>query len=157
MKYFLSISSSVKCFSLFLSITFHQIHEVLVLFIVLHRINEVSFKKFFICFSFDITYYKQKGPILREELKILIKDMDALFCLLTDKIDAEVLDHAERLKVIGSMAVGYDHLELPAIKVKGIRVGYTPDVLTQATAELTVALLLATSRRLFDASRYLRR
>jgi len=82
--------------------------------------------------------------------------MDALFCLLTDKIDADVLDHAERLKVIGSMAVGYDHLELPAIKAKGIRVGYTPDVLTQATAELTVALLLSTSRRLFEASGHLR-
>ena len=110
-----------------------------------------------VCFSFEITYWKQRGPIVRDELKVLIKDMDALFCLLTDKIDADVLDHAERLKVIGSMAVGYDHLELPAIKAKGIRVGYTPDVLTQATAELTVALLLSTSRRLFEASGHLRR
>ena len=51
------------------------------------------------------------------------------------------------------MAVGYDHLDLASIKAKGtIKVGYTPDVLTQATAELTVALLLATSRRLFEAS-----
>ena len=55
------------------------------------------------------------------------------------------------------MAVGYDHLELPAIKQKGIKVGYTPDVLTQATAELTVALLLTTSRRLFEASNQLKR
>ena len=55
------------------------------------------------------------------------------------------------------MAVGYDHLDLKAIKEKHIRVGYTPDVLTQATAELTVALLLATSRRLFEASNQLKR
>ena len=107
--------------------------------------------------SFDITHWSQKGPILREELKSKIQDKDALFCLLTDKIDAEVLDCAQRLKVIGSMAVGYDHLELPKIKAKGIRVGYTPDVLTQATAELTVALLLATSRRLFEASNQLKK
>ena len=55
------------------------------------------------------------------------------------------------------MAVGYDHLDLPAIKERNIKVGYTPDVLTQATAELTLALLLATSRRLFEASEQLRR
>ncbi len=53
--------------------------------------------------------------------------------------------------------MGYDHLDLPAIKDKGIKVGYTPDVLTQATAELTMALLLATSRRLFEASEELKR
>ena len=55
------------------------------------------------------------------------------------------------------MAVGYDHLDLPLIKEKNIKVGYTPDVLTQATAELTLALLLATSRRLFEASDELKR
>ncbi len=58
---------------------------------------------------------------------------------------------------LGSMAVGFDHLDLNAIKERGIKVGFTPDVLTQATAELTVALLLATSRRLFEASDELRR
>jgi glyoxylate/hydroxypyruvate reductase len=58
---------------------------------------------------------------------------------------------------LGSMAVGYDHLHLPSIKDRSIKVGYTPDVLTQSTAELTVSLLLATSRRLFEASSQLRR
>ena len=56
----------------------------------------------------------------------------------------------------GSMAVGYDHLHLPSLKARGIQVGYTPDVLTQATAELTVSLLLATSRRLFEAANQLK-
>ena len=55
------------------------------------------------------------------------------------------------------MAVGYDHLDLEKIKSKNIKVGYTPDVLTQATAELTMALLLTTSRRLFEASEQLKR
>ena len=58
---------------------------------------------------------------------------------------------------LGSMAVGYDHLDLEQIKSKNIKVGYTPDVLTQATAELTMALLLTTSRRLFEASEQLKR
>ena len=58
---------------------------------------------------------------------------------------------------LGSMAVGYDHLQIPSIRKKGIKVGYTPDVLTQATAELTVALLLATSRRLFEAADQLKK
>uniref|UniRef100_A0A672LJH7 Glyoxylate reductase/hydroxypyruvate reductase a n=1 Tax=Sinocyclocheilus grahami TaxID=75366 RepID=A0A672LJH7_SINGR len=72
-----------------------------------------------------------------------------LLCLLSDKIDAEVLDAAgPNLKVISTLSVGFDHLAINEIKKRGIRVGYTPDVLTDATAELTVALLLATCRRL---------
>lgn len=55
------------------------------------------------------------------------------------------------MKVIGTMSVGYDHIDAKAVKAKGIKLGYTPDVLTDATAELTVAILLAASRRLFEA------
>jgi len=106
---------------------------------------------------FEITHWSKPGPITRQGLKDLIPDKDALFCLLTDKIDQEILQCASQLKVIGSMAVGYDHLEIPSIREKGIKVGYTPDVLTQATAELTVALLLATSRRLFEAADQLKK
>ena len=54
------------------------------------------------------------------------------------------------LKVIGTMSVGFDHIDLQACKSRGVRVGYTPDVLTDATAELTVALALATTRRLME-------
>merc|ERR1740129_766189 len=106
---------------------------------------------------FEITHWSKPGPITRQGLKDLIPDKDALFCLLTDKIDQEILQCAAQLKVIGIMAVGYDHLEIPSIREKGIKVGYTPDVLTQATAELTVALLLATSRRLFEAADQLKK
>lgn len=55
---------------------------------------------------------------------------------------------ANRLKVVGTMSVGHEHIDLEACKQRGIKVGYTPGVLTDATAELTVALLLATARRL---------
>lgn len=72
--------------------------------------------------------------------------------MLTDKIDNEILNKAPNLKVIATMSVGYDHLEVEEIKKRGIKIGYTPNVLTDATAELTVALLLATSRRLLEAS-----
>lgn len=80
--------------------------------------------------------------------------MDGVYCLLTDKIDEEVLNAAgPQLKVVASMSVGVDHLDLQALKKRNIKVGYTPGILTDATAELTVALLLATSRRLIEANR----
>ncbi|ODM92128.1 Glyoxylate reductase/hydroxypyruvate reductase, partial [Orchesella cincta] len=77
---------------------------------------------------------------------------DALFCLITDKIDKELLDAAgPSLKVIGTMSVGHDHIDVPEVKKRGIQVGFTPNVLTNATAETTVAVLLAASRRMFEA------
>ncbi|XP_027734927.1 glyoxylate reductase/hydroxypyruvate reductase isoform X2 [Empidonax traillii] len=79
--------------------------------------------------------------------------MRGLLCLLSDRIDREVLDAAgPSLKVISTMSVGFDHLALDEIKKRGIRVGYTPDVLTDATAELSVALLLSACRRLPEAA-----
>ncbi|XP_019732026.1 glyoxylate reductase/hydroxypyruvate reductase [Hippocampus comes] len=92
-------------------------------------------------------------PVPRKELLQKVKGVDALLCVLTEKIDAELLDAAgPNLKVLSTMSVGFDHLSLEELKRRGIRVGYTPDVLTDAVAELTVALLLATSRRLIEAT-----
>ncbi|XP_061627273.1 glyoxylate reductase/hydroxypyruvate reductase b [Phyllopteryx taeniolatus] len=92
-------------------------------------------------------------PVPRAELLQKVKGVDALLCVLTEKIDAELLDAAgPNLKVLSTMSVGFDHLSLEELKRRGIRVGYTPDVLTDAVAELTVALLLATSRRLIEAT-----
>lgn len=74
--------------------------------------------------------------------------------MLTDRIDSKVLDTAgDNLKIVATMSVGYDHLDVSEIKKRGIKISYTPDVLTDATAELAVALLLATSRRLLEASK----
>ncbi|KAK7086554.1 hypothetical protein SK128_010527 [Halocaridina rubra] len=100
----------------------------------------------------DVDIWPKSFPIPRDEMLKRIPGKDAVFCLLTDKMDEEMLNAAgPSLKVIGTMSVGYDHLSLDEIKKRGIKVGYTPGVLTDATAELTVALLLATSRRLFEA------
>ncbi|CAG06267.1 unnamed protein product, partial [Tetraodon nigroviridis] len=97
----------------------------------------------------EVSMWDSDEPLSRAELLAGVQGADGLLCMLSDKIDAEVLDAAgPNLKVISTLSVGYDHLVLEEIKKRGIRVGYTPDVLTDATAELTVALLLATARRL---------
>lgn len=108
-----------------------------------------------LCFCLDsceVSFWPEPAPVPREELIKNIADKSGLFCMLTDKIDEEVLNKAPNLKVIATMSVGYDHLDVAEIKKRGIKIGYTPNVLTDATAELTVALLLATSRRLLEAS-----
>ncbi|XP_067409457.1 glyoxylate reductase/hydroxypyruvate reductase-like [Emydura macquarii macquarii] len=100
----------------------------------------------------NIEQWDSDEPVPRWELLKKVAGIRGLYCLLTDKIDAEVLDAAgPNLQVVSTMSVGYDHVSLEELKKRGIRLGYTPDVLTEAVAELTVALLLATSRRLLEA------
>ena len=102
----------------------------------------------------DIILWEKPEPIPRSALLSKIQNVDAVYCLLTDRIDDEVLSKAgPELKVVATMSVGVDHLDLKALKDRNIRVGYTPGILTDATAELTMALLLATSRRLVEANR----
>uniref|UniRef100_A0A673HKC0 Glyoxylate reductase/hydroxypyruvate reductase-like n=1 Tax=Sinocyclocheilus rhinocerous TaxID=307959 RepID=A0A673HKC0_9TELE len=97
----------------------------------------------------NLSVWDSDEPVPRAELLKGVAGAHGLLCLLSDKIDAEVLDAAgPNLKVISTFSVGFDHLAIDEIKKRGIRVGYTPDVLTDTTAELTVALLLATARRL---------
>ena len=80
--------------------------------------------------------------------------MDGVYCLLTERIDAELLDAAgPQLKVVSTMSVGYDHVDLPALRARGVALGNTPGVLTETTADLAVALLLAAARRLPEAWR----
>jgi len=76
---------------------------------------------------------------------------EALICLLTDRIDAEVIAAATTLRVISSVSVGVDHIDVEAATSRGIAVGHTPGVLSETTAELTMALLLAVARRIPEA------
>ena len=99
---------------------------------------------------------QEDTPIPRELLLTKIQDIDGLFCLLTETIDEEVLEKAQNLKVVSNMAVGYNNIDIEAAKQRGIIVTNTPGVLTETTADLTFALLMATSRRLIEASNYLR-
>ena len=83
-------------------------------------------------------------------------DCDAVLCLLTDRVDAALLASAPRLRIVANMAVGTDNVDLAAARARGIAVSNTPDVLTDATADLAWALLLATARRLAWGDRYVR-
>ena len=85
-----------------------------------------------------------------------LSDADALVCLLLDRIDAAVIARAPKLRVIANCAVGYDNIDVAAATRVGIAVTNTPDVLTEATAELAFALLLAAARRLPEGDRLLR-
>lgn len=90
--------------------------------------------------------------ILREH----VRDADGLICLLTDRIDAALLEAAPRLRVISNVAVGYDNIDLAAAAAGGISVGNTPGILTDTTADLAFTLLLAAARRVVEADRFVR-
>lgn len=89
------------------------------------------------------------GPIGREELLAGVRGADALLCLLTDRVDAQVLD-AAALRVVSNVAVGVDNIDLEAARARGVVVTNTPGVLTDATADLAMALLLAVARRVVE-------
>ncbi len=84
-----------------------------------------------------------------------VRGVDGLLCMLTDRIDAGLMDAAgSSLKVISQMAVGYDNVDVKAAHARGIAVGNTPGVLTETTADLAFALLLAAARRIVEGVRY---
>jgi len=84
------------------------------------------------------------------------RQADGLLTLLTDRIDAALMDAAPHLKVIANLAVGYDNIDVPHASARGILVGNTPGVLTETTADLTFALLMAAARRVVEADKYTR-
>ncbi|NPV65995.1 MAG: D-glycerate dehydrogenase [Anaerolineae bacterium] len=83
-------------------------------------------------------------------------EADGLLCLLSDRIDAALLEAAPRLRVISQMAVGYDNIDIAACTAHGLPVGHTPGVLTETTADFAFALLMAAARRIPEAERYAR-
>jgi glyoxylate reductase len=85
-----------------------------------------------------------------------VRYIDGLLCLLTDRIDEKLIKSATNLKVIAQMAVGYDNIDVKAANIKKIPVGNTPGVLTDATADLTFALLMAAARRIVEADKFVR-
>lgn len=95
-------------------------------------------------------------PLAGEELALFANDADALICLLADRVSAEVFATAARLKVVAVYAVGVNNVDLGAAFRAGVWVTNTPDVLTDATADLTMALLLAVTRRVVEGDRYVR-
>jgi glyoxylate reductase len=90
-------------------------------------------------------------PIPPETLRDWIRTADACLATLNDRIDGTLLAGVERLKIVANLAVGYDNLDLEALSARGILATNTPDVLTEATAELTWALILAVTRGILPA------
>lgn len=99
----------------------------------------------------DVEIWPERTPPPREQLLQKAERAEGLLSLLTDRIDADAINALPKLRIISNYAVGYDNVDLAAAAARGIRVGNTPDVLTDATADLTFALLLASARRLPDA------
>jgi len=94
--------------------------------------------------------------LARDELLVAVRGRDAVLCLLTDTIDAAVLDAAAGCKVFANCAVGYNNIDVAAATARRIAVTNTPGVLTDATADLTWALLFAAARRIPEGDRYTR-
>ncbi|MGE0073098.1 MAG: 2-hydroxyacid dehydrogenase [Thiomonas sp.] len=90
------------------------------------------------------------------ELRALLADKDGAFITATERIDRELLAACPQLRVISTMTVGYDHIDVAACRQRGIVVTHTPDVLTETTADFGLALLLAAARRVTEAERHLR-
>jgi glyoxylate reductase len=104
----------------------------------------------------EVDVYEGSTPIPRKLLAEKVADADALIPLLSDRIDSELMDAAPKLKIVANYAVGYDNIDVDAATERGIVVTNTPDVLTDATAELAWALLFAAARRIGEAERYTR-
>jgi glyoxylate reductase len=99
-----------------------------------------------------VTVWDGALPPAPEVLRAAVSDTEGLLCLLTDRVDAALLDAAPRLRAIANYAVGTDNIDLELTAARGIPVGVTPDVLTEATADLAFALMLAAARRLPEAA-----
>jgi glyoxylate reductase len=98
-----------------------------------------------------------RGSLSPDELKRRIADTDGLICVVTDKITPDVLEAGANLKVVANIAVGYDNIDVPAASSRGIVVTNTPDVLTEAVAEITWGLIFSITRRIVEGDRLVRR
>ncbi len=103
-----------------------------------------------------VELWPEQEPPPREELLRQAARADALFTLLTDRIDSALLGSAPRLRIVSNMAVGYDNIDVEAATARGVLVSNTPGVLTETTADFAFALLLATARRVVEGDRLAR-
>jgi glyoxylate reductase len=100
----------------------------------------------------DVDIWPQLLPPPYDELRRRTAEADGLLSLLTDRVDAELIAGAPKLRAVANYAVGYDNIDVRAAAARDIQVGNTPDVLTDATADLAFALLLTAARRLPQAA-----
>jgi glyoxylate reductase len=100
----------------------------------------------------EVEIWPEQLPPAYEELTEHVRDKEGLLSMLSDRVDAELIAAAPKLRAISNYAVGYDNIDLAAAAARKIPVGNTPDVLTDATADLAFALLMAAARKLTEAA-----
>ncbi len=113
-------------------------------------------KSFLIQKGIEVKESSLKRPLTKIELIKFAKDADGILSLLSDKFDKEVIDQLPKCKVIANYAVGFNNIDISYAKKRGIIITNTPDVLTDATAEIAVSLILACSRRIVESENYMR-
>lgn len=106
--------------------------------------------------KYRIEIHSGKIPISKTKLRTKIGNVEGLICFPYDKIGSDLIDIAKNLKVISTYSVGFDHIDTQYAKKKKIRVGYTPEVLTDATADLAFSLMLDVLRRVSEGDRIVR-
>jgi glyoxylate reductase len=107
--------------------------------------------------AYDVDVSSEPDPLSHDELVARVRDKDALVALITDRVDRAVLDAGNRLRVVANVAVGYNNIDVAHAASRGIIVTNTPDVLSNAVADFTWALILAITRRLGEGERLIRR
>lgn len=104
--------------------------------------------------EFDISMWESETtPVPRDVLFQEAKQADGVICLLTEKMDAEFFQANDHLEIVANNAVGYDNVDIMAAQKYGVTITNTPDVLTETTADLAFTLLMATARRIVEASK----
>lgn len=104
----------------------------------------------------DVQIRAGRSPVDPGALRRALADRAGLLCLLSDRVDAALLEAAPALRVVSSISVGVDHIDLDAARARGVVVGHTPGVLVETTADAAFGLLLAAARRLPEADRFVR-
>lgn len=105
---------------------------------------------------FRVTVHRHNRPMEREALLAAVSGIHGLLCMITDRIDKDLLEQAPDLKMVANFGVGFNNIDVAAATAKGIRISNTPGVLTDATADLTMALILAVGRRVVEGDAYTR-
>ena len=106
---------------------------------------------------YELEMYQGRTPMPKGLLVSRIRNKDGLICYPYDTIDSEVINAGAKLRAISTFSVGYDHIDVKAASRRGIVIGYTPEVLTRATADLTIALMLAVFRRITEGNDIIRK
>lgn len=119
------------------------------------KLHDFALKKLKKHYSIEV--HSGKIPMPKKKLIEKIKDKEGLICFPYDTIDKEVIDSAKKLRAISTYSVGYDQIDVKHAKKKKIRIGYTPEVLTEATADLTFSLILDLLRRVTEGDRIIRK